>query len=277
MKPIFTVFLSLILLQLQAQSTDSTAIQFGFDRASLTADSKTQLKSFVKEHEGIPSAGIELHGHCDSSGPAEYNDRLSVRRVKAVRRFLLAAGIADSTIVVKIGHGENKPLTANATKAQRSINRRVELLVLTKGNIPPATLTVDQILAGAKINSGDKISLKNILFIGGQHYFVNESMPTLNELLKVMKSNPTMVIRVEGHICCGRSDEMDGIDLGTGLENLSIARAMAVQQFLINNGIEAGRISHAGFGHSRPLYPYPEKSLEEEQANRRVEIVIISM
>jgi outer membrane protein OmpA-like peptidoglycan-associated protein len=86
-----------------------------------------------------------------------------------------------------------------------------------------------------------------------------------------------MVIRVEGHICCGPADEIDGIDLETGLENLSISRSMAVQQFLINKGIEAQRISHAGFGHSRPIYPYPEKNKEEEQANRRVEIVITAL
>jgi outer membrane protein OmpA-like peptidoglycan-associated protein len=86
-----------------------------------------------------------------------------------------------------------------------------------------------------------------------------------------------MVIRVEGHICCGSADEADGVDMGTELKNLSVARAMAVKEFLVNNGIEANRISHAGFGHSRPLYPYPEKTSEEELANRRVEVVIISM
>ena len=139
------------------------------------------------------------------------------------------------------------------------------------------SLTVDQILSGAKVNSGDKTTLKNINFIGGYHYFVNESLPALSELLKVMKSHPKMVYRIEGHICYGPLDEADGIDFGTEIKNLSVARPKAVQENLINNGIEASRISSAGFGHTKPIYPYPEKTAEEELANRRVEIVITAL
>ena len=273
MKLLFSFLLSLLLLQVQAQTP--TIIQFGLDKSTLTASSKEQLTNFVQENQTRASAKIELHGYCDSSGPSTYNDRLSLRRVEVIHQFLLSEGIADSAIIVKKGYGENKPLNDNATKEQRSLNRRVELIVPanTEGN----TLTVNQILSGAKISSGDKIALKNINFIGGHHYFINESIASLNELLNVMQSHPTMVIRVEGHICCGPADEIDGIDLETGLENLSISRSMAVQQFLINKGIEAQRISHAGFGHSRPIYSYPEKNKEEEQANRRVEIVITAL
>ena len=273
MKLLFSLLLSLLLLQVQAQTP--TIIQFGFDKSALTDSSKEQLINFVKENQTRGSAKIELQGHCDSSGPSTYNDRLSLRRVEVVHQFLLSEGIADSAIIVKKGYGENKPLNDNATKEQRSLNRRVELIVAATGL--GATLTVDQILSGAKVNSGDKITLKNINFIGGYHYFVNESLPALTELLKVMRSHPKMVIRVEGHICCGTSDEGDGIDLGTEIKNLSVARAKAVQEYLINNGIESNRISSAGFGHTKPLFPYPEKKAEEELANRRVEIVIISM
>jgi outer membrane protein OmpA-like peptidoglycan-associated protein len=52
-------------------------------------------------------------------------------------------------------------------------------------------------------------------------------------------------------------------------------RAKAVRDYLIANGIDASRISAAGFGHSRPLYPYPERSNDEMIANRRVEIKIL--
>ena len=273
MKLLFSFLLSLLLLQVQAQIP--TIIQFDFDKSTLTDSSKEQLSNFVKENQTMASAKIELHGYCDSSGTATYNDRLSLRRVEVVHQFLLSEGIADSAIIVKKGYGENKPLNDNATKEQRSLNRRVELIVAATGL--GTTLTVDQILSGAKISTGDKITLKTINFIGGYHYFIDESLPALRELLKVMRSHPTMVIRVEGHICCGPLDEADGIDLGTEIKNLSVARAKAVQEYLVNNGIEASRISSAGFGHTKPLHPYPEKTAEEEQANRRVEIVIISM
>ena len=276
MKFLFSLFFSLLLLQLDAQTSKTTLIHFDFDKYTLTDSSKEQLKNLVKEIKNNHLDKIELSGHCDSSGSSAYNDRLSMKREEAVHQFLLSEGMMDSLILLKKGYGEGKPLNDNATKEQRRLNRRVEIIV-SINNSSEKTVTVEQVLSGAKLNSGDKISLKTINFIGGYHYFIDESLPTLNELLKVMKSNPKMVIRVEGHICCGSADEADGVDMGTELKNLSVARAMAVKEFLVNNGIEANRISHAGFGHSRPLYPYPEKTSEEELANRRVEVVIISM
>ena len=277
MKSFLFLLLSIGFFQLHAQTTKTTIIQFEFDKSAITDSSKGQLKNLVKEIKTSASANIELYGHCDSSGTSAYNDRLSIKRVEAVHQFLLSEGIIDSVILSKKGYGENKPLNENASKEQRSLNRRVEIIVSMANNSSEKTVTVEQVLSGAKLNSGDKISLKTINFIGGYHYFVDESLPTLNELLKVMKSNPKMVIRVEGHICCGPVNEGDGMDLGTELQNLSVARAMAVKDFLVKNGIETTRISHAGFGHSRPLYPYPEKTREEELANRRVDVVIISM
>jgi outer membrane protein OmpA-like peptidoglycan-associated protein len=44
----------------------------------------------------------------------------------------------------------------------------------------------------------------------------------------------------------------------------------------LNNGIEAERISYTGFGVSQPIYAIPERTMEEEKANRRVEIKIVS-
>ena len=280
MKLFFFLLLSTGFLQLHSQTTKTTIILFEFDKSAITDSCKGQLKNLVKELKTSAWANIELYGHCDSSGSSAYNDRLSIKRVEAVHQFLLSEGVIDSVILLKKGYGENKPLNENASKEQRSLNRRVEIIVnesIVLYKKFEKIVTVEQVLSGAKLNSGDKISLKTINFIGGYHYFVDESLPTLSELLKVMKSNPKMVIRVEGHICCGPAEEADGVDMGTEINNLSVARAMAVKEFLVKNGIETTRISYAGFGHSRPLYPYPEKTREEELANRRVEVVIISM
>jgi flagellar motor protein MotB len=46
--------------------------------------------------------------------------------------------------------------------------------------------------------------------------------------------------------------------------------------FLIKNGINRNRMSFKGFGTSKPIYPIPEKSAQEEEDNRRVEIMILS-
>jgi len=81
-----------------------------------------------------------------------------------------------------------------------------------------------------------------------------------------MKSNKNLVIEIHGHICCASADYAD----------LSTARAYRVYEYLITNGIQSERISYQGFGVSQPLYAIPEKTSEEEIANRRVEVKIIS-
>jgi outer membrane protein OmpA-like peptidoglycan-associated protein len=130
-------------------------------------------------------------------------------------------------------------------------------------------------LADTTTIAGTNIILHNINFEGGVHQFLPESGPMLKELLEAMQSNPKLVIRVEGHICC-QSEKADGMDNETGIDNLSEARAKAVMDHLLANGIEPKRVSYKGFGHSAPIYPYPEKSEEERIQNRRVEIKIIS-
>ena len=102
-----------------------------------------------------------------------------------------------------------------------------------------------------------------------------ESKPMLDELLAVMKEYPKLVIEIQGHICC-LPDIADGFDLETGFRNLSEARARTIADWLIHMGIDTNRVSYNGFGHSKPIYPYPEKTEEERIQNRRVEIKIIS-
>jgi outer membrane protein OmpA-like peptidoglycan-associated protein len=130
-------------------------------------------------------------------------------------------------------------------------------------------------LADSATKAGTNIILHNINFVGGMHQFLPESGPILIELLEAMQANPKLIIRVEGHICC-QPDKGDGLDAETGINNLSEARAKAVMDYLLANGIESKRISYKGFGHSAPIYPFPEQSEEERIQNRRVEIKIIS-
>jgi outer membrane protein OmpA-like peptidoglycan-associated protein len=107
------------------------------------------------------------------------------------------------------------------------------------------------------------------------HQFLRESAPMLVELVDAMNAYPKLVIRIEGHICCNPSPG-DGLDLETDITNLSEARAKAVKDYLVRNDIAPDRVSYKGFGHSSPIYPYPEKTEEERTQNRRVEIKIIS-
>jgi outer membrane protein OmpA-like peptidoglycan-associated protein len=101
----------------------------------------------------------------------------------------------------------------------------------------PGQESLMRILADTTTTAGTNIVLHNINFIGGMHQFLPESQLVLHELLQAMQTYPKLIIRVEGHICC-QQDKNDGTDQETGINNLSEARAKAVMDYLLTNGIE---------------------------------------
>lgn len=263
-----------------AQKSNSVYVHFAFNKSMLDASARARLDSLTDSLD--VSDRIELHGHCDAIGSNDYNDVLSQKRVSAVKNYLLNIGWETGDILIAEGHGKRMPFTGNESPEQRSLNRRVEIKIIygngSASNTSPTASkppTLTEKIADSTVKAGTNLVLRNINFAGGLHRFLPESYPMLEELLDAMRTYPALVIRVEGHICCNPTPA-DGLDNETGIFNLSEARAKAVKDYLVKNGIEPSRISYKGFGHSAPLYPYPEKSLEEEKLNRRVEIRIIS-
>ncbi|MEO7923206.1 MAG: OmpA family protein [Chitinophagaceae bacterium] len=269
MKKYFLISALLATSLVYSQSNESVFVHFAFDKYELNKITRSTLDSLTDILEA--SDRIELHGHCDANGSDDYNIRLSQQRVKAVENYLMGLGWEKKDINVVQAHGERKPLNDNVSETDRSLNRRVEIRVF-RGH---ATTSLKQKLADSTLKTGDNIVLRNINFEGGMHLFLPSAQPMLDELLDAMRTYPKLVIGIEGHICC-HEDSGEGIDNGTGMNNLSSARAKAVLDYLVTNGIDAKRLSSKGFGHSAPIYPFPEKTDEERTANRRVEIKIIS-
>ncbi len=93
-----------------------------------------------------------------------------------------------------------------------------------------------------------------------------ESYKLLNSVLKQMKLNPTLTIRLDGHT--------NGFLPSTEIDQqLSEERAVTVKDYLVKNGIEPSRITVTGFGCQSMIYPFPTSEIEEGY-NRRVEIFI---
>ncbi len=69
---------------------------------------------------------VEVAGHTDSTGSAEYNQKLSERRANSVAQYLESQGLAGNRVVT-IGAGETRPVADNSTPQGRQANRRVEL------------------------------------------------------------------------------------------------------------------------------------------------------
>jgi OOP family OmpA-OmpF porin len=100
-------------------------INFEYDKAEIKTDSYTLLEKLIEVSKGCPDAKIMIEGHTDSDGSKGYNQRLSEKRAKAVKTYLIGKGVAKSRLD-SIGYGETKPVADNSTDAGKERNRRIE-------------------------------------------------------------------------------------------------------------------------------------------------------
>lgn len=283
MQRIYRLLLSFLLLPFCGMSQspdDSTSVYFPFDRDGLTVQARERLDSLAGTLRSIsPLPRLTLKGYCDPLGTDAYNDRLSEKRVEAVRSYLLGQGIPAEAVAFYRGYGERNPVNENRSAEERQQNRRVDVLFskpLTEIPPAPAVKAPEKLQERLDtVKAGQTLRLKNINFYGGRHSFLPSAMPALNELLQVMRDNPSLVIEIQGHICCfpGQTDGPDWD--ASGEVFLSRNRARAVYEYLAAGGIDRSRMSYKGFAGSVPLV-WPEVTEADRTANRRVEIKIVS-
>lgn len=71
---------------------------------------------------------IDINGHTDSTGPEDYNMKLSEKRAEEVKKYLVSKGVEASRLTPK-GFGESQPVADNSTPEGRYKNRRVDFKV----------------------------------------------------------------------------------------------------------------------------------------------------
>jgi outer membrane protein OmpA-like peptidoglycan-associated protein len=101
-------------------------VNFESGKAVLTRTSYAILDGVYESLREWSEVTLEIQGHTDSQGSAEFNQRLSQRRAQAVADYLTGKGISRSRIEAK-GYGEDLPIADNSTAEGRAQNRRVEL------------------------------------------------------------------------------------------------------------------------------------------------------
>ena len=105
-------------------------VLFGFDSYLIQPKYISHLDSVANYLKEYPEMVVEVSGHTDNIGNPWYNLILAKRRAQAVMNYLInKKGIPAKRIIFK-GYAANKPLGANATTTGRTLNRRVDGMVI---------------------------------------------------------------------------------------------------------------------------------------------------
>jgi outer membrane protein OmpA-like peptidoglycan-associated protein len=103
-------------------------ITFATDRAEISAGFHPVLDSVSRVLDEFDRTVIDIAGHTDSTGAADYNQDLSVRRAESVGSYLISRDV-DARRIITRGLGETRPAATNETDQGRRMNRRVELVL----------------------------------------------------------------------------------------------------------------------------------------------------
>ncbi len=104
-------------------------ILFDVDSAQVNPGLRSDLFTVAQNLQNYPDSAVQVVGHTDNTGSADYNQALSERRANAVADVLMNGGVSFGRIQT-FGRGEDQPVASNLTDVGQAQNRRVEIVIL---------------------------------------------------------------------------------------------------------------------------------------------------
>lgn len=268
--------------------SDTFSVFFRTNDSRLSEGMEHRIDDAIYKGAISDKDAIWLIGYADEVGGVEENLRLSRARAKRVKSYLVQSGFRPEHITLiegkgkegahEIFFGEGYPRDRRVDIVKAALPPAPEPIVEAPKPVPPPVVEVPKPtpppIDVSKVAVGESIKLDNIYFVGGSHQFMSTSLPALDDLYRSLSDHPSVRIKIEGHICCFPNNNGDGMDFDTNTPELSLNRARAVRDYLLNKGIAGDRMQVEGFGRRKPIYVI-EHTEEEMQANRRVEIRIL--
>ena len=126
---------------------------------------------------------------------------------------------------------------------------------------------IEKLVLLDKLEKDVAIILKNIFFDTGKSTLKPESMAEISMVYKLMVENPTMEIEISGHT--------DNVGSAATNKTLSLNRATVVVKTLVGMGIDASRMTSAGYGFDKPIAP--NTTADGRAQNRRTEFKVTKM
>lgn len=105
-------------------------VYFDFDKSDLRQDARDVLsKNAEVILKSFAGAKIQIEGHCDERGSAEYNLALGEHRAKSAQKYLTTLGVKSENLSV-ISYGKEKPAVNATDESGWAKNRRAEFVVV---------------------------------------------------------------------------------------------------------------------------------------------------
>lgn len=255
------IYIILLFLPLFGFGQNQLDVFFDFNEDVPNEVSVQKLNQWILENKAIEIKKIQ--GFCDSVDTKNYNKKLAERRINNVLEILKNGNIKINPNLETLAFGKD----FKQSKIQAE-NRKVAIFYSEIKNDEDEQPLVSSDFAEKIKNSkvGEIIILPNIYFYNNSARIVPKSKPTLYELLCAMQDYPKLKIEIQGHICC---------QINKDINDVSTARAKSIYYFLIQNKIDRKRMKYKGYGVTKPIHKIPEKNSQEEDENRRVEILIL--
>ncbi|MDB5014609.1 MAG: OmpA family protein [Daejeonella sp.] len=111
-----------------------SGILFDVDKADLKASAKTNIQNLATSLKNNPETNVTIIGHTDATGSDAHNYTLSERRAQSVKTYAAIQGIPSSRITTT-GKGETEPIADNSTVEGKSLNRRVEVVIVANDKL----------------------------------------------------------------------------------------------------------------------------------------------
>jgi len=110
------------------RKVNESEILFETNSTTITLSSKAGLEAIIDLTANNENVVVEIAAHTDDVGQEKDNLILSKKRANAVRDYLISRGVLEQQLIAK-GYGEVQPIVPNTSEENRSLNRRVEIII----------------------------------------------------------------------------------------------------------------------------------------------------
>jgi OmpA-OmpF porin, OOP family len=190
--------------------------------------------------------------------------------VACIGTLLLAACSTTKTLVVLLPEESGTSGAVNVGEAARPVVLDTPLTIATvdtRGNIDKAGVTQEEVqrIFGEALAAQPPKPLSFTLYFNTASTEVTpESQPILEALFAEVAKRQAVEVQVTGHT--------DRVGTDANNDRLSLERAEAVRDILVQRGLKTNFIRAVGRGEREPLIPTPDE--QPEPRNRRVEVIV---